>query len=71
MIGIETYFTCVRELNTGRVHYYMATTGGQRWDSFGRVDSRTLVEELDRETWEELKAEAEFFAELPALLAED
>ena len=63
-------YDMIRNLTTGETHYLMTTYGESRWDAEGRVDSRTVVEELDRETWEELKAEAEFFSELPGLLSE-
>jgi len=68
--AIMKSYDIIRNLTTGETHYYVTTSGESRWDSEGRVDSRVLVEEVDRETWEELKAEAEFFAELPGLLSE-
>lgn len=61
----------IRNLTTGETHYFRTVCGVSRWDSEGRVDSRTQVEELDRETWEELKAEAELFEELSSILSEE
>lgn len=55
-------YDIIRNLTTGETHYYITTSGISRWDSEGRVDSRVLVEEVDRATWEKAKAEADLFA---------